>query len=136
MIEILTGVLCFLNIVDTVFKVKDKLHNKAEKEGASHFLAKIGDLLNSVADDLQNGVYPHDKCSEMWSYLKGFQSIMESKIGVAECTILQDEIGNAYQVEKLLGELNGLSPGDRQKNIAAIKSAAGSFHAASLIIKL
>lgn len=136
MIEVLAGVLCFLNIVDTVFKIKDKINTKDDKEGASHFLNKIGDLLDSVADDLEVSIYPHNKCSEMWSYLKGFESIMESKISVTERVILQNEISQAYQVEKLLGELNQLSPELRQKNIATIKSAAGSFRAASTIIRL
>lgn len=136
MLEILTGTLCFLNIIDAVFKIKDKISTKDDKEGASYFLNKIGNLLNSVADDLEKGIYPHDKCSEMWSYLKGFESIMESKISVSERVSLQNEIAKAYQVEKLLGELQQLSDSDRQKNINLLKSCAGSFYAASTLVKL
>lgn len=136
MLGILSGVLCFLNIVDVTFKVKDKFKGKEEKEGASYFLNKIGDLLNFVAIDLENNIYPHDKCSEMWSYLKGFESVLVNKISAEQLTDLQNQIAEAYRVEKLLGDLNQLSQSDRQKNINLLKSSAGSFYAASTLVKI
>lgn len=136
MIEILTGVLCFLNIVDVAFKVKDKFKGQQEKEGASYFLNRIGDLLNAVANDLEKNIYPYDKCSEMQGYLTGFQSVLKNKIPDEQLVYLETQIAQAYQVERLLGELNQMTPALRQVNINTLKNTAGSFYAASTLVKM
>lgn len=134
--EMLAGVLCFLNIVEVGFKIKERLRGSQEKEGASYFLNKIGELLNSVAIDLERNVYPHDKCTEMWSYLKGFESVLADKLPPEQLKELQGQINEAHRVEKLLGELQNVSNEGRQQNINLLKSTAGSFFAASTLVKL
>lgn len=136
MLEVLTGVLCFLNIVDTVFKVRDKIVSLEDKKSASFFLQKIGTTLNEVAASLENNVYPHDKCSEIYSYLINFKTILNDKISTDKIQELDNYISNAYRVEQLLGQLNQLRVDERIENINILKSTAGSFIAASTIINL
>lgn len=136
MLEVLTGVLCFLNIVDTVFKVRDKIVSKEDKESTSSLLEAISHLLIEVADSLDKNIYPHDKCSEMHYYLNNLQQVLSNKIDNSKILELEKQIQDAYSVEQLLGQLNQLNVVERNNNINLLKSISGSFKAASTLIKL
>lgn len=135
MLELLTGVLCFLNIVDTFLKVKDKISSQVDRADAGLLLERIADLLLEVQDDLARGIYPHDKCSEMWSYLKNLERLFIGKLPDADVADLQAQITEAYRVEQLLGQLNCLNDESKQKNLNLLKEVAGAFRAAAVLIK-
>ena len=129
--EILSGILCFLNIVTTVDDFRRRLSSKEDKQALSNFLNDIGTLLLSVSGDLQDGRYPHDKCSTMFEYLTNIQSVLKGKLPEDELEKLQTWIEESYRVEQLLGQLNQLSPEERQYNIDTLRSISGRFVAFS-----
>ena len=129
--EILSGILCFLNIVTAVDDFRRRLSSKEDKQALSDFLNDIGTLLLSVSGDLQDGRYPHDKCSTMFEYLTNMKSVLKGKLPEDELEKFQTWIEESYRVEQLLGQLNQLSPEERQYNIDTLRSISGRFVAFS-----
>ena len=129
--EILSGILCFLNIVTAIVDFRDRLSSKQDKQTLSDFLCDIGTLLLTVSDDLQAGRYPYDKCSTMYEYLTNMKSVLKGKLPDDELEKLQTWIEESYRVEQLLGQLNQLSSEERQYNIDTLRSISGRFVAFS-----
>lgn len=133
---ILDIVKSFLEIVDLSFKIKDKIIKPIDKEAVSFVLLQISNLLASVADDLEQNIYPHAKCGTMWSYMTSFQKKLEGKIDPDDVNYLSSLIKDCYQVERLLGELQRLDSINKESNLNKLREASGNFKAASELIKI
>jgi hypothetical protein len=134
--EILTGVLCFLQIVDLLFKVKDKVTVKEDKESLHQYLKSVGLLLREVAEDFERNMYPHDKCMQMFTHMNYIKTELSGKISEEQLSNLSNLIEQSYRVEQLFGELQNLSEDQKNKNIVLIKTASGAFIATADLIKL
>lgn len=134
--NILSGILCFLNIIDTVFKVKERLIKPVDKAAASGFLGHIGKLLGEVADELEAGRYPHGMCQEMWHYLDNLKAVLATVVDEVNLQYLVEQIAASYRVEQLTGELHSVDAVAKTENIRVLRSAAGSFTALANIIRL
>lgn len=134
--NILPGILCFLNIIDVVFKIKERLIKPVDKAAASTFLGHIGATLNVVADELEAGRYPHGKCQEMWHYMDELKGVLASTLDEAHLVYLTERIAESYRVEQLAGQLFNTDPAAKVENISVLRSAAGSFTAVANIIRL
>jgi len=135
--EILSAILCFLQIANISLSLKDKFKTSdTDKEILSNSLLNMGNLLNSVADDLEQGIYPHGKCAEMEIYAHQLKSVLKDKMTVEEVDKLSGYMNESLQVERLLGQLNQLSKEQKQENLKLLRMAAGSFVAYSTVVKL
>ena len=134
--EILSGILCFLNIVTAIVDFRDRLSSKEDKEALSVFLRDVGTLLLSVSDDLQARRYPHDKCAVMFEYLTNMKNVLNGKLPDDELEKLQTWIEESYRVEQLLGQLNQLPPEERQHNVNMLRTISGRFVAFSKLTLL
>lgn len=133
---ILPGILCFLQVVDLVFKVKERFVSSRDLEKAALFLRLVGDLLDTVADEIDAGRYPHDKCQEMWHYMDELKTSLRGALNKKQLDFLAGKIEESYRVEQLCGQINGISASDKAENIKVMKAAAGSFIASSNLLKL
>ena len=106
----------FGEIVDISLKLKDRLLPDLDREGISQLLITISDLLSYVSEELENNRYPHDKCGEMYAYMKAIQNKLEGKLSKEEVENLSNLINVCYQVEQLLGQLNQLDNINREIN--------------------
>ena len=135
--EILTGILAFLQIANLVFTLRDKLKTtEDEKAALSEGLINIGHLIYSVAEDLNKGQYPGGKCHQMELYAANLESILKNKISEKDLERLREALNQSLNVEKLLGELNSQTPESKNKNIEILEIAGSSFIASGEIIKL
>jgi hypothetical protein len=136
MIEILSGIACFLNIVNTVFTIKDKILPAKNKENIGNFLNDIGSLLQEVAIDFEQKKYPHDKCSIMFEYMNGMKNELTDKMNEEKITTLQNLIEESYRVEQLFSQLNQLTDEEKIYNINILKSIAGRFIGLGKLLRL
>lgn len=134
--SILSGILCFLEIADLAFKVKEKFTSKPDKEKYAVFLHLVGELLLDVSNHLEEGRYPHDKCQEMWHYLQELRSAMKSVLTDEQASHLVSQITEAHRVEQLFGQMGTLSMEEKGEQLQAIRSAAGSFIAVSNLLRV
>lgn len=135
--ELLTGILCLLQIANMIFNLRDKLEmSKEEKQALSELLINVGNLINDVSNDLDKNIYPHSKCLEMEMYAHQLKSILDKKMSENEAAKLSDLLNESIRVEKLLGELNNLSLESKDKNIELLRIAASSFKTSGEIVKL
>lgn len=133
--QILSGILVFLQIAQMVFSLKDKILNKNEKENVGGFLTNISGLLENVAGDLEIGVYPHSKCMQMRELLNGLnEDVLKGKLPQDEIDKLQSLIEKSYQVEQLFREYNSLNAEEKTMNLTVLKTTAGTFAATGKLI--
>lgn len=134
--EILTGVLAFLHIVELLFKLPKQLIKQEERTAAGDLLITIGNLLNTIADDLAAHQYPHARCAEMFQYLTKLDSILSPYMSDDEADRLVNLINECFRVEQLYTQLEQLAPVVHAQNIAMLRTAAGTFNASGNLIKI
>ena len=134
--NILPGILCFLNIVDTIFKVKDKVFKPVDRDGISSLLKSIGELLSVVADELEAGRYPHSRCQEMWHYLDDLKAVLNPVLTDPQIVHLTEQIAASYRIEQLAGQLQSIGSSIRAENLLVLRAASGSFTALSNLVKI
>lgn len=135
--EILAGITAFLQIANLIFNIRDKLEiPKEDKVTLGDGLINIGNLIRSVAEDLNKGVYPAGKCQQMDLYAGELNNILKGQFSEKDAARLNDYLSQALHVERLLGELNNISLEAKDKNIELLEIAASSFIASGEIVKL
>lgn len=132
----LEGILCFLEIADLAFKVKEKFTSKPDKEKYAVFLHLVGELLLDVSNHLAEGRYPHNKCQEMWHYLQELRAAMKPVMEDSQIKHLEEQITKSYRVEQLFGQMGALNQQEKAEQLQAIRSAAGSFIAVSNLLRV
>jgi hypothetical protein len=134
--EILTGILCLLQITEILFKIKEKINSQDEKQKISDLLKGIGNLIESVAADLEQNVYSHNKCSQMEHFMHSLHNCLKGKIAQEQVDKLVQLMQQSVQVEQLFGQMQQLDDVTKKENINQLKSSAGSFIAMSQTILL
>lgn len=134
--ELLTTITSLLGVGDMLMSLRDKFRNRPNKDSIVFWLKEVADLIENVADDLDQGRYPHSKCAQMQFYLTAFYDMIKNEIPLNHKERLFELIDEAYKVEKLLGELRQLNVEDKEYNLNSMRSSAGTFRAMSDYIKL
>lgn len=135
--ELLAAIAALLNIVDLGFKIHERASHKDNAEVISETLQNIGVLVNEVADELEGGNYPHDRCAQMQQYLSSLERIFISgKLREVEQEKLRTSLIDAVRIEALLGQLNGLSETQRAFNLNMLRSISGSYLALAQLVKV
>lgn len=135
--EIISGILAFLQIANLFFTVREKLElSKDQKQAVGNGLINIGNLIYSVAKDLSQGTYPAGKCHQMEIYAGELTSILDGKLLEKDQTKLIECLNQSLKVERLLGDLNNISLEAKDKNIELLEIAASSFIASGEVIKM
>lgn len=135
--EILTGILCLLQIANMVFNLRGKLEvSKEDKKLLGETIHNIGVLVDSVADDLEKNIYPHSKCYQMELYANEFKAIVKGKVSEQDMDKLVNLLNESLKVERLLGEMNNISLESKDKNIELLHMAASSFKTSAEILQL
>jgi len=123
MIDILLNIGSFL--LDS-FKNQAAMDN-AQNQNVQEALFKIGDLLESVAHDLEDGVFPHGKCAQMELLSKNLAEALEDDLDEHYLEILKNNLNSAVEIEKLYAYK------DDPTQIQKIKVTAGYFKAAAIL---
>lgn len=135
--EILAGITAFLQIANLIFNIRDKLEiPKEDKISLGDGLINIGNLIKSVAEDLNKGIYPAGKCHQMDLYAGELNNIIKNQLSEKDKERLADYLSQALHVERLMGELSNISLQAKDKNIELLEIAASSFITSGEIVKL
>lgn len=134
--EILTGILCLLQIADISFKVKDRIDNQEEKQTVSALLKNIGDLIDTVAADLEQNMYSHNRCGQMQHYMENLHVSLKGKMSNEQVDRLLELMQQSVQIEQLFGQMQNLDEKTKKENINLLRSAAGNFIAQSQLVLL
>lgn len=135
--EIISGILGFLQIVNLIISLKEKIsHSKEETTSLGNLLIDIGNLLFSVSEDLEKNIYPHGKCSQIEVYAQQLECLVKGYLDPKQLDILHEHLQSSLQIEKLLGQLNCLSAEEKLENLNTLKTASGKFVAFGEILKI
>lgn len=107
--------------------IKERLTVESDNEVIGQFLLDVGTVLQEIATNLEQGLYPHDKCAIMAEYFNNLKSVLNGKVKDILLDKLQNLIEESYRVEKLLGELNQLDDSAKKYNINMLRTASGNF---------
>lgn len=134
--EILTGILAFLHIIELLCKLPKQIIPEDKRIAAGDLLITIGNQLNAIADDLAAHQYPHARCAEMFQYLTKLDSILSPYMSEYEVNRLINLVNECYRVEQLYAQLEQLAPVVHAQNISMLRTAAGTFIATGNLIKI
>lgn len=135
--DILTGILAFLQVADLAVKVKNNLFNDTEsKNRIADLYDDIGNLMSTVADQLTDGKYPHDKCAQMAGLLYGFKTVLNGKVDASDIERLESILDTASRVEQLFGQLNSCTAETKHYQLLALKQAAGTFKSEAMLLRV
>lgn len=134
--EILSTITSLLSVGEMLISFKGYFNGKENRKYIIIWLEELANLVESVADDLQHGKYPHAKCAQMQFYLSSFNDLLKHDLSINQSKKLFELIEQAYQVERLLGELNNLTPKEKEYNISVMLGAAGTFRGLADFLKL
>lgn len=134
--EVLSTISALLGVSDIFMSLRDRFKNRDNKDDIIIWFKELADLLEQVAHDLQQKIYPHSKCSQLQFYLNVFYDMIKIDLSQEHKDNLFQLINEAYQVERLLGQLNTLTDVEKQQNLNKMLEAAGVFRAISDFIKL
>lgn len=133
--EFLATITALLSTVDLFFTVKERFTNKPNKDTTVVWLSETADLIESVAEDLKNRIYPHSKCAQLQFYLHNFYDIIKNDLKEDQAGKVLIDIEEAYKVERLLAELNNISDDEKDKNLIKLHEIAGKFRGLSEFLK-
>lgn len=131
--EILSTITALCVIAEKAITVVTGLAKFFDKKPISNLLKDIGNLLHIVHEDLKNNVYPHQKCGELHFYLTNFKTVM-SKYDKNFAEQLDASLNEAYQVERMFGQLSNCTEEEKALNLSKLEEAAGTFIAAGALI--
>jgi hypothetical protein len=119
-----------------IFKLKDKISDREEKQRVSALLKDIGELVDSVAADLEQNVYSHNKCAQMEYHMQNLCSCLKGKISQEQVDRLVQLMQQSVQVEQLFGQMQQLDNEIKKENINQLRHGAGNFTAMSQTVLL
>lgn len=102
--------------------------SKDKKKQISDDLARMAEVLEKVAIDLEADRYPHDSCAMMYAISESFMEKMAPYLEPEIASSLHKDLQEAAAVERLYAEKTNVTT-------EKIKIAAGRFLAASLLVK-
>lgn len=118
---------CSAFVLDLV--IKKKINKTESAERISIELKKISELLFSVANNLEQDIYPTGACATMQTLSSHLTQSLHGKIEEGLLIDLVRSLDSASEFERLYSERDPAS-------IAEITKAAGRFEAASILILL
>lgn len=134
--ELLTTITSLLSAGDMFMSLRDRYRSRTNKDTLALWLIELADLIESVAEDLNQGRYPHSKCAQMQFYLAAFYDMIKNELSTEYKQKLFDLVDESYKVERLLGQLNNLTEQEKQINLNKMREAAGIFRGMSDYLKL
>lgn len=134
--EILTTITALLSIVDTILNIKTRLKSDDKKSDLASWLLDISVLLQGIARDFKNDIYPHQKCGQLHYFLMNMNNTIYDELSEEEALYLKNLIEEAYQIEKLFGEIQHCTPEQKALNLHKLEESSGVFLAASKTVNL
>ena len=132
--EIISTITAICTIADKAISVVANLAKLFDKKPIATLLKDIGNLLLTVHDDLKNNVYPHRHCGELYFFLNNLKEKV-TKYDKNFAEQLDNSLQEAYQVERLYGQLNSCNQDEKAVNLSKLEEAAGIFIAAGALIE-
>ena len=108
---------------------KERIAEVEDLKRVSELLKSISDLLDSVAIDLNNDIYPHGKCEAMRVLVQGIMEKLMHTLEPVKAKELYETLMSVTELERLYAERN-------TETIRQLQITAGKFYGASLLIKL
>ena len=130
--ELLSTITAILVIADKAIELAQQLKFKSDKD-LSQLLKDMGKLLDEVHEELVAGNYPHQKCGQLHLYLENFKYVaVKHKLRLADQ--LDSVLTEAYQVERMFGQLSTCTEEEKKINLSKLEEAAGMFIAAGVLM--
>lgn len=108
---------------------KERISEIEDRKRVAELLKSISDLLDSVATDLNNDIYPHGKCEAMRVLVQGLMEKLTHTLEPEKTKELYNTLMSVTELERMYAERNN-------DTIIQLQKTAGKFYGASLLIKI
>lgn len=132
--ELLSTITAICTIADKAISVVANLAKLFDKKPIATLLKDIGNLLITIHKDLSSDVYPHRHCGELYFFLNNLKEKV-TKYDKNFAEQLDNSLHEAYQVERMFGQLSTCTEEEKKLNLSKLEEAAGIFIAAGALIE-
>jgi hypothetical protein len=124
-----------LDVAGKLFGLRDQLSKarRDRKDRIATYFDQLGKTLAEVAESLRQGQVPHGKCEAMRVYATELPETVKDVIDVQKAQEYARQLADAYEVERLFGELSGAP--DREAKLVQLERAAGLFEALATTVR-
>lgn len=99
------------------------LFSSDRRKNLGAWMFGLGQLIEEIANELQNGRYPHTACAKMDYMVSKFREAVGTDD--PEWIEMESKLQQARNVEHLFGEMQSLDEKDRIKHVIQLRETAG-----------
>lgn len=100
------------------------------------YFGELAELIESVSASLRMNQYPHGKCAQLETLARLMSKTVKGLVEPEEARRLQDKLLQVWEIERLFGELQGLSKTKAEKHLVTLDEAAGYFRATAAHLRV
>ncbi len=132
-------------IIETILSAGQKLFDlrgelssakQARKQQVAEYLAAIAQTIDEASASLKQGTPPYGKCQELLRHSQQMEAAIGDLIGVHEAGDLGRQLREAWEIERLYGELDSAAPTERERKLSVLDQAAGLFRATAAFVRV
>jgi hypothetical protein len=127
---VIRGVECVLGLAGEFSKA-----NERKKERVAAWLQELGEIIQTVADQLEYGEYPHKTCAQMEVMIQHFAPVADGLLDPSKADTIHNILKDSTRIEELFGEAQNVDKEQRDDMINTLLRASGKLQGLASVIK-
>jgi hypothetical protein len=121
-----------------IFGLREKLAQakREERDRAAKYFSDLAELIEDVAAQLRNRVYPGGSCAQMEQQAKLMPKTLKGILPDADLVAYRDKLLSVHAVEGLFDQLGALDDPARLAELKQLDEAAGYFRAVAAHLRV
>jgi hypothetical protein len=127
-----------LSVAEIIFGLRSELAkaHQERKQRVAEFLTAVAQTIEDTSAFIRQGIYPHGKCQELLSHSQHMEAAIKDIIGDQQASDLSNQLKEAWEIERLYGELNSKPENERERSLNVLDQAAGLFRATAAFVRV
>jgi hypothetical protein len=124
-----------VDVAKSIYYAAPRMRSQGPERRAkiAAYLRAIATTINAAVAELSAGNVPHGKCGEMFAHAQMLDAEIGDLIGADRAQALTDQLMRAYDIERMLMEVN--DPRMRAERLGKMAFAAGYYNAGAAAVE-
>lgn len=121
-----------------IFGVRTELQKaqRDRRDRLANYFSDLANLIESVAASLRIRQYPHGSCAQLHTLAELMSETLKDLVDPVKADEYQKKLLQVWEIEKLFGEIQGMSEEKVGKRLTELDEAAGFFRATAAHLRV
>lgn len=121
-----------------IFGVRNELQKaqRDRRDRLANYFSDLANLIESVAASLRIRQYPHGSCAQLHTLAELMSETLKDLVDQVKADEYQKKLLQIWEIEKLFGEIQGMSEEKVGKRLTELDEAAGFFRATAAHLRV